>query len=190
MNLNDDEINEFNYHYSRATEMMKGIIILDEYRPGNLNFFEKRRARKSIKYFENALAIVPNNFASLFFLGKIYQRLKEYEKSLFYFEEGLEFEKENYSLPQEASLVAMHLNLIDKAIEYSSEALNRNPDNYGLMGNHAMNLLIGGKDQEATKIIENALKLAPKDVVNNNIQKKILEVISGIINRPTFKQSI
>ena len=190
MNLTNHEINDFNREYKIASQKIDGIIILDNYRPKKISFFEKLRAKKSIKHFERALKIMPEHFASLFFLGKIYQRLEEYEKSLVYFEKALEFEKENYSLPQEASLVAMHLNKIEKAIQFSLEALKRNPSNFALMGNHSMNLLIAGKDKEAIEQIEIALKLNPDDLVNNNIKRKIDEVISGKSKRPTFKETI
>ncbi|WP_161595844.1 tetratricopeptide repeat protein [Flavobacterium pectinovorum] len=169
---------------------MEGIVILENYRPKKIGFFEKRRAKKSIRHFENALAIFPEHFPSLFFIGKIYQRFGEYEKALLYFEKALEIEKENYNLPQEASLVAMDLNLIDKAIEYSNEALQRSPNNFALMGNHAMNLLIAGEDEIAKEIIEKAVKLEPNDSINKNIQNKINAVISKEIKRPTFKDSI
>ena len=190
MNLTDIEINNFNREYKIASQEMNGIIILDNYRPKKISFFEKLRAKKVIKHFEKALEIVPEHFASLFFLGKVYQRLEEYEKALFYFEKALEFEKEIYSLPQEASLVAMHLNKIGKAIEYSSEALNRKPNNFALMGNHSMNLLIAGKDKEAMEQIDLALKLEPNDSVNKNIKDKIVSVANGEVKRPTFKETI
>lgn len=190
MDLKQEQIDAFNAEYEMAMQKMKGIVILDNYRPNKIGFFEKLRAKKSIRHFENALQIVPEHFASLFFLGKIYQRLEKYEISFSYFEKALEFEKENHSLPQEASLVAMHLNKIDKALEYSKEALKRKPDSFAIMGNHAMNLLIAGKDQEAINTIETALQLRPKDSVNKNIKEKILNVINGKSKRPTFKELI
>jgi tetratricopeptide (TPR) repeat protein len=190
MELTEQEANQFNYHYEVATKKMEGIVILENYRPKKIGFFEKMRAKKSLQHFENALAIFPHHFPSLFFIGKIYQRFAEYEKALSYFEKALEIEKENYNLPQEASLVAMDLNLIDKAIEYSNEALQRSPDNFALMGNHAMNLLIAGKDESAKEIIDKAIKLEPNDRINKNIQNKINAVILKEIKRPTFKDSI
>ena len=53
------------------------------------------------------------------------------------------------------------------------------------MGNHAMNLLITGRDDEATNLIEGALQLQPDDPVNKNVRKLISEVISGQKKRPT-----
>lgn len=190
MNLTNQQIADFNNAYQKACNKMKGIAILEGYRPSGIGFFEKIRANKAIKYFEIALAIEPNNYQSLFFLGKIYQRLGEYNKSLGLLEKAMQFEKENHYLPLEASLVAMHLNQLDKAIEYSNEGLRRKPNDFALLGNHSMNLLIAGKDQEAKENIEKAIKLNPTDEINKRIQSKINSVISGQERRPTFKDSI
>jgi tetratricopeptide (TPR) repeat protein len=181
------EIDTFNLYYKEACETQKGIIILGDYRPVRLGFFGKLKAKKAIRLFEKALIIIPNHYQSLFFIGKIYQRLEDYEKSLQYIEAALSLEEENHSIPQEASLVAMHLNLIDKAIEYSKEALRRKPDDFALLGNHAMNLLIAGFFKEANTVIEKALDINPKDHINQGIKSKILGVREGRISQPTFK---
>lgn len=190
MNLSEEQINEFNKLYDNACKKMKGIVILDHYRPKSIGFFEKLRANKAIRLFEKALQIVPEHFASLFFTGKIYQRFGQYEKALWYFEKAMEFEKQNHSLPQEASLVAMHLGQIDKAIQYSEDALKRAPGHIALMGNHSMNLLIAGKDSEAEESIKKALETDPDDAINKNIQKRINDVISGKTKRPLFDETL
>lgn len=188
--LQKSEIDEFNRLYSKACTLSKGIAILEGYRPKRIGFFERIRANRSIKYFNLALAIYPQHFASLFFLGKIYQRLADYNRSLLYFEQALKFEKANPNLPQEASIVAMHLGLIDKAIEYSAEAVLRAPDHAAILGNHAMNLLIAGRDREATATIQQALASDPNDTINHGIKQKINDVLSGKVKRPTFTEII
>ncbi len=190
MNLTEKEINKFNSFYDDACKKMEGLIILEGYTPKSPNFFEKRKIKKSIDIFKKALEIVPEHFPSLFFIGKLYQRLGKYEDSLSYFEKALIYEHNNHTLPQEASLVAMHLNNTEKALEYSLEAVRRKPDNIGVLGNHSMNLLIFGKDEEALLFIDKALSIDPSDKINIRIKKKIEDVISRNAIRPTFKDSI
>jgi len=188
--MTEQQIAEFNSLYQRACDKMKGLIILEGYRPKRIGFFEKLRATKAIKYFEQALSLIPDHYQSLFFLGKIYQRLGEYNIAINYFETALKSEQTNHNIPQEASLVAMHLNQIEKAIEYSKEAIRRKPNDFALMGNHSMNLLIAGLDNEAKETIDKALLINPTDTINQKIKNKIESVISGQAKRPTFESSL
>jgi tetratricopeptide (TPR) repeat protein len=188
--MTEQQISEFNSLYQLACDKMKGLIILEDYRPKALGFFEKSRAKKAIRYFEQALAIFPDHWQSLFLLGKLYQRFGDYDKSLSYFENSLELEQTNHSIPQEASIVAMHLNQINKAIKYSEESLRRKPNDFALLGNHSMNLLIAGQDNEAIESINKAIAINPDDEINQRIKAKIEGVIAGHIKRPTFESSL
>jgi len=188
--MTEEKIEEFNQLYKQACNKMKGLIILEGYRPKRVGFFDKLRANKAIKYFDQALSIYPAHFQSLFFLGKLFQRLGDYEKALFYFDTALKLEQTNHNIPQEASIVAMHLNQIDKALEYSKEALRRKPDDFALLGNHSINLLIAGLDNEAKETIEKAISLNPSDHINQRIKTKIQGIIAGHVKRPTFKESL
>ncbi|MBC5843203.1 hypothetical protein H8R25_01955 [Flavobacterium sp. F-392] len=190
MNLTENQISEFNSYYNKACTLQKGIILIDGYRPKNLGFFEKMRAKKAIYNFEKALEIYPESWQTLFFIGKIYQRFRDYEKSLNFIELSMKYETQNHVLPQEASLVCMHLNQIAKAIEYSKLSININPENVALLGNHAMNLLVAEFDVEAKDIIEKAILLHPQDKINRNIKQKIENVILKKEKRPKFNDAI
>jgi len=190
MSITEKQISEFNNYYNKGCSLQKGIILLEGYRPKSLNFFEKIRAKKAINNFEKALEIHPESWQSLFFIGKIYQRLKDYEKSLNFIEKSMIFETQNHVLPQEASLVCMHLNQLDKAIEYSKLSIKINPENFALLGNHAMNLLVAEFDEEAKEIIEKAILLNPDDKINRNIKQKIENVILKKERRPNFSDAI
>ena len=188
--MTDDQIVIFNALYQQACDKMEGLIILEGYYPKKAGFFEKLRIRKAIMYFNQALSIYPEHYQSLFFVGKLYQRLAEYNKSLTYFERAIQLEHVNHNIPQEASIVAMHLNQVDKALEYSKEALRRKPNDYALLGNHSMNLLIAGLDDEAKTTIDLALKINSTDQINQTIKPKITNVIAGKEERPTFANTI
>jgi tetratricopeptide (TPR) repeat protein len=185
--MTDQEINEFNTLFKNSCERLHGLLILGDYKRTNVGFFEKIKIKKSIRDFGKCLSMVPDHWQSMLFTGKAYQKLGDHQAALSFFEKALEVEHSDHSIPQEASLEANQLGDINKALNYSGEALRRSPGNFILMGNHAMNLLIAGRDNEAAGLIEEALGLQPDDPVNKNVQKLIAEVISGQKKRPTCK---
>jgi tetratricopeptide (TPR) repeat protein len=187
MNLNDKEI-LFNSLYGQACKTMEGLIILNNYKTKSPGFFGKKRINKAIQLFDQALEVFPQHWQSLFFIGKLYQRLQQHEKAMEFLDRALELQRFNHALLQEASLEAMHLELISKGIKYSGEAIELRQNDPILLGNHALNLLIGGLDEAAIETIDKALVLDPSDKINQRIKIKIMQVISGKISRPSFSE--
>ncbi|MBK9248496.1 MAG: hypothetical protein IPM69_10375 [Ignavibacteria bacterium] len=188
--LTNEQINEFNQLFNRANERMEGIVILGDYRPSSLGFFDKLKVKKSIKDYEKCLSIMPNHWQSMLLLAKVHQRLGEHSTSLSLLENALTIELTNHNIPQEASLECIHLDNIEKAIIYSEEAIKRKPNDIVLLGNHAMNLLIASRDKESIETITHAIKLDPQDGFNLQFQKVINEVINGKRSRPTCKNAM
>ncbi|MBJ7427548.1 MAG: SseB family protein [Bacteroidia bacterium] len=182
---NYQELNEI---FERAGKSQEGLILLDGYRRKQLNSDEKVRLEESIKDFQKCLEIIPNHWQSMVLMAKAFQRLERHIEALEQFELAFKIEKENHTIPMEASLEAMHLKDLDKALYYSEESLKRKPNDFALMGNHAMNLLVAQKDNEAKEMIEKAIKLKPNDSVNRNIESMIKDVLFGNRKRPTFEE--
>jgi hypothetical protein len=181
------EIHEF---FERAKKKQEGIIILDGYEIKKIEKSQKLRLEESINDFQKCLEIFPEHWQSMFLMAKSYQRLERHFEALEQLEAAFKIELENHVIPLEASLEAMHLKDIDKALYYSGEALKRNSNDFAVMGNHAMNLLIAQKDNEAKKIIDEAIQIKPNDSVNKNIKIIIEEVIDGKRKRPVFEDTI
>jgi tetratricopeptide (TPR) repeat protein len=190
MNLSNEQVAHINSLYEKACAKMDGLVLLEGYRPRGIGFFAKRRANKAIALFNEILTMVPSHFQSLFFIAKLYQRLRNYEQSLFYFETALQTEHTNPNLPQEASIVAMHLGQLEKALAYSAEAVRRKPDHIGILGNHAMNLLVAARDEEAHALIKKALAIDPRDEINLSIRRRIVSVMANGSPRPKFNELV
>lgn len=186
----NEKFQEFNEIFERAGKRQEGLIFLNGYKRKKLNDSEKKRLEESISDFKKCLDIVPDHWQSMMLMAKALQRLERHSEALEQLESSLKIEQENPSIAMEASLEAMHLNDLDKAIEYSEESLKRKPKDFALLGNHAMNLLIAEKDQEAKRTIEKAIKLNPGDSVNRNIESTIKDVLTGKHKRPTFEDAI
>lgn len=181
---------EFNEIFERAGKKQDGLIYLDGYHRKKLSGSEKLKLEESVIDLQKCLHLVPNHWQSMFLMAKALQRLERHSEALEQLEKALKIELESPSIPMEASLEAMHLKDLDKALQYSYESLKRKPNDFVLMGNHAMNLLIAGKDQEARETIDKAIKIQPNDSVNRNIESIINEVLLGKRERPTFENAI
>lgn len=181
---------EFNEIFERAGKKQEGLILLDGYQKKELKESDKLKLEESIKDFKKCLEIVPEHWQSMILMSKALQRLERHKEALEQLEFAFKLELENHIIPMEASLEAMHLKDIEKAIFYSEESLKRSLDDFALLGNHAMNLLVAKKDQEAKATIDKAIKLQPNDSINKNIESIIIDVISGKRTRPTFEDAI
>ncbi|WP_430409624.1 SseB family protein [Kordia sp.] len=184
------KINEFNQLYDQAINLQKGLLLLDGYRYKDINVSEKKKLEASIVAFKKCLEIFPDHWQSMMLMAKSYQRLQKHLEAFNILEKAFTIELTNHSIPMEASLEAMHLENIEKALYYSEASLKRKPNDFVLLGNHAMNLLIASKDEEAKEIIKQAISLQPRDSINKNIQSTIHDVITGKRKRPTFKDAI
>lgn len=181
---------EFNDLFEKAGKRQEGLILLDGYHRKKLNESEKLKLEESIMDLKKCLDIIPNHWQSMMLIAKALQRLERHSEALEQLEAALKIELENHSIAVEASLEAMHLKDLNKAIQYSEESLKRKPNDFVLLGNHAMNLLIAEKDQEAKETIDKAIKLQPRDSVNRNIESLINDVLLGKRDRPTFEDAI
>ncbi len=188
--LENKKNQEFNEIFERAGKKQESLVILDGYRRKELNKFEKLKLEESIQDFQKCLDIAPEHWQSMVLMSKAFQRLERHHEALEQLELAFKLELENHIIPMEASLEAMHLKDIDKAIFYSEESLKRKPNDFALLGNHAMNLLVARKDNEAKETIDKAIKLQPNDSINKNIESIIKDVIAEKRQRPTFEDAV
>lgn len=180
----------FNQLFKQAGKKQDGLIALDGYHLKKLSTAEKLRLEDSVADFRKCLELVPDNWQSMFLMGKALQRLERHAEALEQMEAAFQLEPANPAIPMEASLEAMHLKDLEKALFYSEKSLEIRPGDYALMGNHAMNLLLAQRDVEAQNTIEEALQIKPDDTINKNIESTIKDVISGKRARPVFEDTI
>lgn len=188
--LENKKSQEFNKIFEQGGKNQEGLIFLDGYRKKELQESEKLKLEESIKDFKKCLEIVPEHWQSMVLMSKAFQRLERHQEALEQLELAFKLELENHIIPMEASLEAMHLKDIEKAIFYSEESLKRNPNDFALLGNHAMNLLVAKKDQQAKETIDKAIKLQPNDSINKNVESIIKDVIAEKRERPTFEDVV
>src|SRR5205823_1792956 len=137
--------------------------------PAPLDDDGRRRLDEAISLFDEVVRINPKNWAALWLLGKVYQRLGEYEKGLAAFARSHEIRPDQPDVAREASIAAMDLGRPEEAVVYCEQALRAEPDDPGLRANLALALLFSGKPQEAHAVAEEALRRNPADEISARI---------------------
>lgn len=170
---------EFNRMFTRATGRLESLVQTGGYSPRSPSKADAFKLKRLCRELEACLAFAPDHWQSMVFLGKACQSLGEHHAALGWFEKAMTVEAGNSIILKEASLEAIHLRDIDKALEFSGAAVGVRPDDPVLLGNHAMNLLIAGRDEEARATITEALRIAPSDDFN----ARISDIIDGVIER-------
>ncbi len=184
------KIDDFNRLYDLACEKQQGLILLGDYSMQPLDPADQLKLEESVGYFKQCLAMFDDHWPSMVLSAKALQRLNRHDEAFALLEKAFIVNEENHSIPMEAALEAIHLQNLEKALFYSEASIKRKPNDFALMGNHAMNLVLAERDQEALSLIEEALRLEPKDKVNKNIKDLIQSVMKGERNRPTMEETM
>lgn len=168
--------------YKRACDLIQGLILTHGHDPDGLDAAERRRLDDAIPLLGEVAAINPGNWAAMWLLGKVYQRLGDIEASLDWFARAHRVNPDHEDVAREASIAAMEAGRPEEAVPYCVRAIESNPDEPGLRANLALALLFSGKPRDARSVAGDALARDPSDRVTAHIVALIDDVLSG--NRP------
>ena len=160
--------------YEKACALIHGELILHENQgrkaPG---FWTKLKLKRATKLFEQVLLLIPNNWASMWFLGKTVQRLGDERAGFDWFVKAWDQKPQNVDVAREAALSAMRLGLSRHAIEYCEEAIKLEPNNSGMVCNLSLALLHDGRLEQALETAKQAASMDAKDKVNENVLRVV-----------------
>jgi tetratricopeptide (TPR) repeat protein len=165
--------------YMQGNKLIEGLMIVGSREPGPLSSHQRRRLEDAIERFVEVVRINPANWAAMWLLGKIYQRLSEYEQALAWFSRAHRISPDQPDVAREASIAAMELGQPGEAIPFCERAIEAKPDDPGLRANLALALLFSGKPAEAQVVAKEALAQNPADGITSYIVKIIKEVLDG-----------
>ncbi len=165
--------------YARASELSKGLILLDDVAFKTPGFFGKRRLRKAIELHKQVLEINPKNWPSMFAIAKAFQSLEEFQQSLDWFISANECVPENPSVAKEVGYAASRLGKHDVALQAMMQAAKQNPNDAALHCNLGLSCLLAGKVAEACSAFERTIQLEPDSAVNKQLLVFAREVESG-----------
>ena len=158
--------------YDKACALTKGELILHENQGRKPpNFWIRFKLRRATKLFREVLELAPDNWASMWLLGKTVQRLGDEKTAFEWFVKAWDQKPKNVDVAREASLSAMNLGLARHAVEYCEEALRLDPQDAGLLCNLALAMLHDGKSAEAFTLAQQAIDRNPSDAVCKSVMK-------------------
>ena len=181
----------FERHFQAGTTLAQSVIVLEDAtgaRHSKPGFWARRKANKAVKHLKACLSLLPNYWPAYWFLGKTYQGLYQYPEALASFEQAAALHPHQPDVLREASIAAVDAGNAALAAHYSELALREAPHDIGLMGNHSINLLLNNQDEAALKLIEEALELAPQDIINQQAHRLIKRIAEGVRPRPTCRE--
>jgi tetratricopeptide (TPR) repeat protein len=165
--------------YLEACKLIEGEIQLGSKLREKPGWLIRRRLQKAANIFRQVLEIKPSNWAAMWLLGKIFQRLGDDETALDWFTKACLFEPDDPNVPREAALCALNLGRNKEALDFAANAVRQNPQDAGLHANLAIALLLTGEPTEAHREAEWAVQSDPDDRISKKVLKIIDEVNAG-----------
>ncbi|MDB5310580.1 MAG: hypothetical protein JWO38_4782 [Gemmataceae bacterium] len=165
--------------YRQGCSLIEGLIILSNQAPGQLDPRHRQRLEDAIPLFVEVVQINPGNWAAMWLLGKVYQRLGDFERGFPWFARAHRVNPDQPDVAREAAIAAMDLGRSEEAIAFCERAIEAKPDDPGLRANLALALLFSGKPREARAVVQEALAQDPADTITAHIVRIIEEVLNG-----------
>ena len=140
--------------------------------------------RKALRLFQDAVELVSHEWEPFWTIGKIYERLGEYENALEYFDEAYKLCTVEVAIPKEACRMALELGDHERALAYSSTALSIAPGDCTLWTNNALILILLNKLDDAAKSIAQARNISSTNTISHNIAILIDLINMGRVDPP------
>jgi tetratricopeptide (TPR) repeat protein len=165
--------------YKRASKLCWDLILLDDREPAPLDDDARQRLAEATRLFEEVVSMNPGNWAAMWMLGKVCQRLEDPARGLEWFARAHRVNPDQVDVAREASIAAMDAGRPGEAIPFCERALQVEPDNAGLRANLALALLFCERVEEARKEVQDALARDPSDAITQTLARIVGEVAAG-----------
>jgi tetratricopeptide (TPR) repeat protein len=183
--ISDKDIELHDRLYAKAWALIEGEIYLQGRSPlDKPGWRARRKLNEAISLFEQTLKIKPENWNSMWALGKIYQRLSDGSSAFNWFAQAQKTVPDNADVLREATLCAMTLGNGGAAVALATSAVSLNPNDPGLISNLALALLLDGQVKEASEQIAIAVRANPDERIARSVQQLIEDVKLGKVPPP------
>jgi tetratricopeptide (TPR) repeat protein len=160
--------------FGDAIKLAKPYILLRHKWHNDFPDIEVRtKLGEALELFKRVLAIDPLNWGAMGYVGKIYQRLWNYEVALEWFQEAARLNPSLVDLAQEASLTAQYAGKTEEGIRFARQAVSLRPDDIALHNSLAIALLLADRLTDAKHEIAIAIAQAPLNRLARQIESTV-----------------
>ena len=171
--------NYFSKEEDKAWQLIRDDLIrlkTASSREQKLTYKSKKNLTTAKKLFEKIAKKHPDNWPSMWALGKIHERFDNSFEALEWFSKAYRVNPHNFRVARDAGLTALNFGLGKNAIVFLKSALHTNPHDHILQTDLALAYLINGQLAEAEKTLLETTKDSSKI---NTIKTVITEVKNG-----------
>lgn len=175
----DDDRARHDELYRRGCDLIHGLLLTDGSPSASLAEGDRRKLFEAVPLFVEVVEIHPGNWAAMWLLGKVYERLEQYELGLQWFSRAHRVQPDHPDVVREAAITAMKLGWNDEAVHYCKCGVALQPDNAGLRANLALAQLLSEMPDEALATVREALRMDPMDAIAAQLMDLINDVLRG-----------
>jgi tetratricopeptide (TPR) repeat protein len=179
LDLSDEQISQHDELFRTGRRLIKDLVGVEDLSHKPLNVSERKRLRKAVKAFEQALAIIPTNWRAMVLMGKALQSLGDNERALEVLLRANDCVPDEFIPALEAGTTAGRLGRHDVAIRVMESAFERHPDDSRLPFNLCLSYLFSRDVRKARRAIDRAIALEPQRDENKRLQALLMEIESG-----------
>ena len=184
--LTDDQILRHNKLHKRASDLLRGEILVDGKMPSSPvpNIFARWRLHRAIALFGEVLKINPQNWAAMFGMAKAFQRLGETTRAFDLMVTTHSINSNDSESVREAGIMAFQLGRIPEGIALTEEAIRLRPEDWTLYSNLGLGLLYAGDCVKAIEVFRQSNKIKPSDSTTIRLIAVAEAVQTGVIPCP------
>jgi Flp pilus assembly protein TadD len=144
----------------------------------------RQELRRGISLLQQVVEIKPDNWAAYWIMGKGYQALGDSEKACDAFGKSFAIQKQNPDVAREYMFECLNLGRGAEGVDAAEHAMSLKPEDAGLAANLALAYLIAGRNDDALRLANQSLRIAPDDRITQDLKTRIIDVRDRKIPQP------
>jgi len=177
-----EEVDRYNYLFSEANEIVDPFLYIQD---SERTSADKGKLNTAIEMYNEAIQINPDSWASMWFKGKAFQAIGDWNSAYTSFKEAYEINPDNPDVVNEYVLECLNTKRHQEAFEVNSAASEIFVEHIGIQANLALVFILLGQQEKAIKQGKKALKLDRKDPITKNLIQIAKDIKAGKEKQPS-----